>query len=303
MTGNRNQSRGDVRAARAGSRAARAVLTAGAAMLVMAGGPAAASFDPSVFIVVPEQPTQGDIVRFTMNMPKGASGGTVTFLGRTYPGFVTGGLLNVYVGIDMDATVGSQRVVYDFGVDQGEREITVHSKSFDTERLTVESKYTDLDESTLKRVQMEKERLNAIWGKITPDRYWSQSFVKPATGPNGSPFGLRRYFNGQPRSPHSGLDIKAPEGSEIHASNDGKVVLADELFFTGNTVIVDHGQGLFTIYAHLQHTDVETGDEVKREQRVGLVGKTGRVTGPHLHWAVKLGGARVDPGTLPGVLL
>jgi murein DD-endopeptidase MepM/ murein hydrolase activator NlpD len=262
-----------------------------------------AEFDPSVFFVVPEEPAQGDIVRVTMNLPKGAKGGTVTFLGRTYPGFVTGGLLNVYVGIDMDTDPGAHPIKYDFGVDSGAREITVKTKLFDTERLTVASKYTDLDEATQARVSAETERLTLIWAETSPQRLWNKSFVKPALGPNGSPFGLRRFFNGQPRSPHSGLDIKAPEGSEVYASNAGKVVLAGELFFTGNTVIVDHGFGLYTLYAHLQRVDVAEGDEIERSQRLGLVGQTGRVTGPHLHWAAKLGGARVDPATLPGVLL
>jgi murein DD-endopeptidase MepM/ murein hydrolase activator NlpD len=132
---------------------------------------------------------------------------------------------------------------------------------------------------------------------------WHESFVKPAAGPNGSPFGLRRYFNGQPRSPHSGLDIKAPDGSEVTASNDGEIVLAENLFFTGNTIIVDHGLGLYTIYAHLSRMEVGVGDEVRRSQVIGRVGATGRVTGPHLHWAVKLGGSRVDPAMLPGAAL
>jgi murein DD-endopeptidase MepM/ murein hydrolase activator NlpD len=262
-----------------------------------------AEFDPSVFFVAPEEPAQGDIVRVTMNMPKGATGGSVTFLGRTYPGFVTGGLLNVYMGIDLGTDPGAHPIRYDFGVDSGAREITVREKLFDTERLTVAPKYTDLDVETLARVSEETQRLSLIWAEISPERLWNKSFMKPAQGPNGSPFGLRRFFNGKPRSPHSGLDIKAPEGSEVYASNHGKVVLADELFFTGNTVIIDHGSGLYTIYAHLQRIDVAEGEEIERSQRLGLVGKTGRVTGPHLHWAAKLGGARVDPATLPGVLL
>ncbi len=270
-----------------------------------AGAPCSANagFDPAVFLVAPREPAQGDIVRVTMDMPKGATGGTVTFLGKTYPGFVSSGLLNVYIGVDMDTHAGLHPIRYDFGGESGSREISIRARTYDTERLTVPEKYTELDDQTLARVNAEAERLNALWNEISGQRLWTESFLKPATGPNGSPFGLRRYFNGKPRRPHSGLDIKAPEGSEVYASNVGKVVLAEDLFFTGNTVVIDHGMGLFTLYAHLQRIDVKVGQSVERSQRLGLVGKTGRVTGPHLHWAVRLGRMRVDPSTLPGVLL
>jgi murein DD-endopeptidase MepM/ murein hydrolase activator NlpD len=265
---------------------------------------AARAFEPSVFIVVPQAPAQGDIVRFTMDMPHGASTGSVTLAGRKFGGFVTGGLLNAYVGIDLDTAPGTHTVAYEFSSgDKGEREISVTKREFATEQLTVDSKYTDLTPADLERANSEKARIEALWSVPPEPRRWTKSFVKPADGPNGSPFGLRRYFNGQPRSPHLGLDIKAPKGAPVYVSNSGRVVLAEELFFTGNTVVVDHGLGLFTFYAHLSSMSVKVGEDVDRSQLIGHVGATGRATGPHLHWAVNLGGARVDPAMLPGMIL
>ena len=270
---------------------------------LVVGSPASA-FEPSVFLVVPNEPVQGDIVRFTMNLPKRATGGAVTFAERIFKGFVSEGLLNVYVGVDMATAPGVHTVSYRFSDGQaGEREITIVERDFATERLTVDSKYTELDEATRERVAEENARLQALWKVSSPERRWAKSFIKPANGPNGSPFGLRRFFNEKPRNPHSGLDIKAPDGSEVYASNAGMIVLADNLFFSGNTIIVDHGLGLYTVYGHLSRMEVKVGDVVKRSQPIGRVGATGRVTGPHLHWAVKLGGARVDPAMLPGAIL
>jgi murein DD-endopeptidase MepM/ murein hydrolase activator NlpD len=124
----------------------------------------------------------------------------------------------------------------------------------------------------------------------------------PAEGPAGSPFGLRRFFNGEPRSPHAGIDIKAPKGAPVVASNRGRVALTDELFFTGKTVVLDHGLGLFTLYVHLSEIEAKAGTMVDRGARIGKVGATGRVTGPHLHWGMRLGGQRVDPLALLEVL-
>jgi hypothetical protein len=251
-----------------------------------------------------EEIRQGDIVRVSIRIPFRAKEGTISFLEREYPGFNTGGLLNVVFGIDMDVEPGDQVLRYDFdNGDAGTLPIRVLEREFGRESLKVNPKYTELDEATLERVTTEKAMLAEVWARTTPERYWKGAFVKPTVGVLGSPFGLRRYFNDEPRSPHSGLDLKAPEGTPIYASNHGIVVVAADLFFTGNTVVIDHGMSLYTIYAHLSKIDVKSGDKVERAQPIGLVGATGRVTGAHLHWAVKLGGARVDPATLPGILL
>jgi murein DD-endopeptidase MepM/ murein hydrolase activator NlpD len=180
------------------------------------------------------------------------------------------------------------------------REVRIVARRFPVERLTVPKTYTELDPETLERVRREQERLDALWAQSDGQRYWQGAFVSPADGPAGSPFGLRRFFNGEPRSPHAGIDFKAPTGAPVHASNSGRVILADELFFTGNTVVLDHGLGLFTLYVHLSETGVKAGQMVAKGEEIGRVGATGRATGPHLHFATRLGTARVDPAALLG---
>lgn len=272
--------------------------------LLLALAPAARAQDDD-FIIDPPEPRVGDIARLTIPLVGGAHSGTVTFDGRTISGFETGGLLNAYFGVDLDVKPGPHEIEYEIpavtGPVKGSVPVLIKAREFATESLEVEPKYTELDKPTQERVDREAKELDALWTEVSPKRLWAKGFVAPAAGPLGSPFGSRRIFNDEPKSPHSGVDIKAAEGAEVYASNGGKVVLAKELFFTGNTVIVDHGLGLYTVYAHLSQIDVKAGDDVERAKVLGRVGATGRVTGPHLHWAVKIAGARVDPATLPGM--
>src|SRR5262249_28752592 len=127
-------------------------------------------------------------------------------------------------------------------------------------------------------------------------------FVRPVDAPANSAFGSRSVFNGQPRSPHPGADFLSPAGTPVKAANAGRIVLADDLYYTGGTVIIDHGLGVFSLFAHLSAIDVHDGDMVVAGQVLGNVGATGRVTGPHLHWSVRINGARVDPLSLLSVL-
>jgi murein DD-endopeptidase MepM/ murein hydrolase activator NlpD len=259
---------------------------------------------PAGWVIVPANPQPGDIVRVTVPLPSGQKSGEIEIAGRTFPGIETGGLLTAYVGLDLDLDPGEYPVRFDHA--DGKKAswpVEVRTKEWATESLKVNPKYTDLDKETLDRVWAEKQELKKIFATTTKERYWKKAFVLPAEGKMGSPFGLRRFFNDQPRNPHSGVDIKAPTGTKVYASNAGKVMLAKDLFFTGNTVVIDHGFGMHTIYAHLSKLDCEAGEMVERSQLIGLVGATGRVTGPHLHWAAKLGGARVDPKMLPGISL
>jgi murein DD-endopeptidase MepM/ murein hydrolase activator NlpD len=125
-------------------------------------------------------------------------------------------------------------------------------------------------------------------------------FDKPVNGPLSSPFGLRRFFNGEERNPHSGLDFAAKTGTPIKTPAAGKVILTGNYFFNGKTVFVDHGQGLISMFCHLSQIDVTVGDELSRGAVLGKVGSTGRATGPHLHWNVSLNDARVDPSIFIG---
>jgi murein DD-endopeptidase MepM/ murein hydrolase activator NlpD len=177
--------------------------------------------------------------------------------------------------------------------------VNVQSKEFPTTRLTVEPKYVELSEENQARATREREEIDAIYAKLTPDAYWRESFRVPIPGTTGGRnFGNRRVFNDQPRDPHSGADLKAATGTEIHAANRGRVVLAKNLFYSGNAVFIDHGLGVYTVYLHLSEILVEPDSIVEKGQLLGLAGATGRVTGPHLHWGARIVDARVDPFSL-----
>ncbi len=138
--------------------------------------------------------------------------------------------------------------------------------------------------------------MRKLWRTDTEERLWEGAFRLPLEESRSSGnFGRRRFLNGQPRSPHSGEDFGASKGTPIYAVQRGKVVLAMDLFFSGNTVILDHGFGLYTLYAHLSSMAVKEGEIAEASSVIGQVGATGRVTGPHLHWSVRLNGARVNP--------
>lgn len=146
----------------------------------------------------------------------------------------------------------------------------------------------------MERIGRENTRLKVV-KSTRAERLLADSFEWPLAGPVTSPFGLRRFFNGEPRRPHGGIDIAAPEGSEIRAAADGLVIETGDYFFNGNTVFIEHGLGLQTFYAHMSRIDVERGQRVAKGEVIGAVGATGRVTGPHLHWSVGLNRTWIDP--------
>ena len=177
--------------------------------------------------------------------------------------------------------------------------IQVRPRRFAVQRLTLPQHMVELDPETATRVSEEAGRLKALWEAATPERLWRGAFLSPViSGAKPEGFGLRRIINNQPRSPHSGADYKAPRGSVVRAPNAARVALAEEQFFAGNALVLDHGLGLYTIYFHLQEFAVKTGDVVQKGQEIGRVGATGRATGPHLHFGVRLNGARIDPAAL-----
>jgi murein DD-endopeptidase MepM/ murein hydrolase activator NlpD len=176
--------------------------------------------------------------------------------------------------------------------------VTVVAKVFPEQRLTVEEKYVSPSKESQERIALERKRLDAIYARRTPVPSPAASFAKPVPGEPTSRFGLKRFFNDQPRAPHSGLDLRASTGTPVKASGPGEVVFAGDLYFSGNTVILDHGGGLFTLYAHLSRIDVPEGRRVTQGAVLGKSGATGRVTGPHLHWGARVGETVVDPRAL-----
>jgi murein DD-endopeptidase MepM/ murein hydrolase activator NlpD len=155
-----------------------------------------------------------------------------------------------------------------------------------------------LSPENTERAVREAREIEEIHNTISGEALWREPFVVPIPGGTGTNFGSRRVFNGESRNPHAGADLRATTGTPIRSTNKGRVALAKNLFFTGNTVIVDHGLGIYTLYAHLSRIDVKKDATVERAQVIGLAGATGRVTGPHLHWGARVQNARVDPFSL-----
>lgn len=199
-------------------------------------------------------------------------------------------------GIPLQAKPG----VYQFKIRQRDgstavNTVDVQGKKYQEQHLTIKNKRkVNPIKQDLQRISKERIRKRAAknhWSDAYPD----VDFIWPVTGRISSIFGLRRFFNEQERNPHSGLDIAAPEGTDIRTTADGTVIEAGDFFFSGNMVYVDHGQGLISLYAHLSRIDVEPGDVLRRGDILGAVGQTGRVTGAHLHFAVMANGVLVDP--------
>jgi murein DD-endopeptidase MepM/ murein hydrolase activator NlpD len=173
--------------------------------------------------------------------------------------------------------------------------IDVDPARYAEQHLKVPQSKVDLSPSDLARHQQERAHLDGVLATFTAAPPASLAMVSPAAGRRSSSFGVRRFFNGQARSPHNGMDIAAPAGTAVVAALDGAVLDAGDYFFSGRTLILDHGQGLLTLYAHLSAIDAANGERVRASQPVGKVGATGRVTGAHLHFTVYLNGAAVDP--------
>ncbi len=172
----------------------------------------------------------------------------------------------------------------------------VKAKDYEEQHITIKDKRKVTPEPRdIERINREKKKIDAALEHWSDKEQVVLAFRKPVDGETSSPFGLRRFFNEQPRNPHSGLDIAAPEGTPIKAPAPGTVIDTGDYFFNGNTVLIDHGQGLVTMYCHMSAIDVEPGTRVNAGDVIGKVGMTGRVTGPHLHWGVSLNDARVDP--------
>jgi len=176
------------------------------------------------------------------------------------------------------------------------KNFSVEPKDYPEQHIKLKTrKHIDLSEADLKRHRGEKKKAQAAFKHFETTLEPDLAFLKPVTGPYSSPFGLKRFYNGEPRNPHSGLDIAAPTGTPIKSPAQGKVVLTGDFFFNGNVVYIDHGQGVVSMYCHMDRIDVKAGDLVNKGQPIGTVGATGRVTGPHLHWSVSLNNARIDP--------
>lgn len=197
------------------------------------------------------------------------------------------------VGIPLSEHAGRHFLI----LGDGERiPFDVHSKEYEKQYLTIaDERQVNPPPEDLERIERESAEMNGVFAQWDDAIGPVTRFQLPITGVVSSSFGLQRVLNNQPRSPHSGLDIAAPEGVIVKAPADGVVAATGSYFFNGNTILIDHGMGVVTMYCHMSRIDVKKGERVKLGEPIGAVGRTGRVTGPHLHWSVSINNARVDP--------
>jgi murein DD-endopeptidase MepM/ murein hydrolase activator NlpD len=230
-----------------------------------------------------------------------------TFLKRTIPFFrefrpeEPSGYIGL-LGIDMQDEPGTYELAVE--VKQGEQakqlsfNVMVAKEKFAVEHLTLPKEKVDLDEKGAARWKAEQEQVKQALAENSRLKLWHSNFVEPVNGKRTGIFGSVRVMNGQPRNPHNGEDIGAPLGADVAATNDGIVRITVDHIFSGKGIFIDHGLGFYTMYFHLSEVLVKDGDLVTAGQIIGKVGATGRATGPHLHWGVKLNGARVNPYSL-----
>ena len=245
----------------------------------------------------------GEVIVAAIAAAQPATAVRVQAFDRDAPVFPTGDRRwSALIGIDLDAAPGRYTVAVDAGLPSGpatyRQSFAVAGKAFRTRTLTVDQAFVTPPETARARIAEEAQLLAALWPRTAPERFWTGPFARPVPHEANSAFGTRSVFNGEPRNPHTGADFMSPAGTPVLAPNRGRVVLARDLYYSGGTVILDHGLGLFSTFAHLSQQDVSEGALVESGTRLGLVGATGRVTGPHLHWAVRLGATRVDPLSL-----
>jgi murein DD-endopeptidase MepM/ murein hydrolase activator NlpD len=272
------------------------------AILFVSAGTASYADYPLQVEHLPKTIKQGDVCLIKASGPASFKSIYGEFRGKRFP-MALGAHKGTYaglLGIDMNtrpaayklrimATDGNQRI-YTSGLI-----IRVGKADFRTQALSLPSSMVDLDSQTMERVEREETRLKVLFEGYRDERLWKGAFARPVSGESSTTFGQRRIINGQPKSPHTGVDLRAEEGTPVLASNNGVVALVDQLFFSGKSVILDHGWGTYSMYFHLSATLVREGERVSTRTILGRAGSTGRSKGPHLHWGIRINGARVDP--------
>lgn len=250
----------------------------------------------------PERLESGSVCVFSVTLDKPASAVTGKWMGHDLL-FAKGKGRNLWfsaAGVDVETKPGTYPLSLQAALADGQsqalvRDIRVLAAHYKTERLSVPSRYVEPDAATLEIIKADKEIKDKAFSAPPLPPEWSGGFEPPVSTTVSEPFGTRRTFNGKLASVHRGVDYHAKPGTPVLASNAGVVILARQLFYEGNCVVLDHGQGLMTIYMHLSKLQVAEGDKVHKGEVVGLSGATGRVTGPHLHMAVRWEGAYLDP--------
>ncbi len=247
---------------------------------------------PPEIVTEPATPGPGDIMVVTVVKARGPvtgmfNGKNIYFnpAGETSKGIVAIDYFTEPAKYDLDILANGSVL---------KKSIEVVKKEYEVQRLTLPKDMVELSPENEARVAQEQKRMAAIWPHEN-GRSWTGDFINPLEGEIITPFGVRRIINNVPKSPHTGIDVAGKKGAKIHAPNGGVVVLVDKQFFSGTSVVLDHGQGIYTMFFHLSRVLVKRGQTVRKGDVIALVGSTGRATGPHLHWGVRIQGARVDP--------
>jgi len=240
---------------------------------------------------------QGDIVR----VEAGLAGQHVSLrcFGKNWPvKAVSKGHWTGWIGIDLGQKPGNYRLHWTSGTKKISGQLQINRGKFRISRIEVKKKMAVFDAKALARIHADQAAIRKTYAmkvNATPDISISR---RPVDGIISTPFGAKRYVNGEPRSPHSGLDIAAPEGTPVISPLAGRVLLAESMFLNGNTIVIGHGRGLVMVYSHLKNLHVYQGAWIKAGESIGEVGQTGRATGPHLHWGIRFNGARINPDSL-----
>jgi murein DD-endopeptidase MepM/ murein hydrolase activator NlpD len=253
---------------------------------------AAIGASPKV-IIHPEKIGPGDIITIAV---KNAAGPVVgTFNGKQLYFNLVKKTFKAVIGIDLNQDPGRYPLEVTINGKKLLRNIRIVKKKYPVQRLTLPEGMVVLSPENEARAEREQKKIAAIW-PIDSLRIWNGNFIDPLPGKKvGTPFGVRRIINNIPKNSHSGVDITADEGDPVLAPNDGVVVLVDDEFYSGHSVVLDHGQGIYTMFFHLSKINVRYGQAVMKGDTIALVGATGRATGAHLHWGVRMQGAKVDP--------
>jgi len=240
----------------------------------------------------PQQPGPGDIMVVTIKNVTGAVEGM--FNGKKLYFNPSRDSLKAIVGVDLSTPPGKYEMAISAGGGSLRRTVQVVKKKYGLQRLTLPKDMVELTPENEARVEREQHKMSAIWPNES-ELVWAGNFINPREGEIVTQFGVKRIINKIPKNPHSGVDVSAEEGDPVCAPNDGVVALIDDQFYSGNSVVLDHGQGIYTMFFHLSKILVSAGQKVKKGEVIALVGSTGRSTGAHLHWGARVQGAKVDP--------
>jgi murein DD-endopeptidase MepM/ murein hydrolase activator NlpD len=258
------------------------------------------ALDPPAIGVRARSLQPGELMVVSISLPPGSRDVRVTGLNQSVAAYAVGAAKwQALLGIDLDTPPGDQRISAAATADDRplivETTIAVAPKAFPTRRLAVAPEFVNPPAAARARIAREAQLIADILAASVAERLWRPPFVRPVPDSANSRFGSRSVFNGEPRNPHGGADFMSPAGRPVRAPAAGRVVLAQDLYYSGKSVILDHGLGVFSQLLHLSRIDVAVGQTIESGTVIGLVGATGRVTGPHLHWGLRVGGARVDP--------